>query len=242
MASDDSALFGGLSQASMRSEDGEGKNRGAKRKALRRADYASTQLYQPHTPSPIERATLEGLWDVVKKGNEYTEYHTYLADPDPLRQGVAISQFAQSMKHAILHFREERVACVLKADVYKKVKEVADEIYPHVVFLDGGYHCTTGGIASLRRTIDVKSERDVEKSAEVIYDWLKRKQCPLRAYLQIMSGSGIVYAGQCEEKVARAYLLVGNTSLTSFQDAARKRLCCSHASQGVQDDLALTQR
>ena len=68
------------------------------------------------------------------------------------------------------------------------------------------------------------------------------EQMQLSQCREIMSGSGIVYAGQCEEKVARAYLLVGNTSLTSFQDAARKRLCCSHASQGVQDDLALTQR
>ena len=39
----------------------------------------------------IEKASLDGLWSVISKGNKYLEYYSYLADPDPMRKGVAIS-------------------------------------------------------------------------------------------------------------------------------------------------------
>ena len=38
-----------------------------------------------------------------------------------------------------MHFRESRVRIILKEEVYAKVKDVADEIFPHLETLDGGY-------------------------------------------------------------------------------------------------------
>ena len=140
VSADDEGLLGAYAPPSQSDGNGtHGTETPTKRKMLRRADYASTQIYQPHAPSSIEKATLEALWNVVSKGNKYTTYYSYLADCDGARQGVAISQFAQTMKHAITHFREKRVQHILKAEIYEKVKASADEIYPHLEVLDGGY-------------------------------------------------------------------------------------------------------
>ena len=136
--SDDRGLLGNLEHSSSQAVTPE-EERPAKRRALRRADYTSSQILQPHTPSSIEKATLQGLWDVVIAGNKWKMYFSYLADSEPLRQGVALGQFAQTLKHAIMHFKESRVRIILKEEVYAKVKDVADEIFPHLETLDGGY-------------------------------------------------------------------------------------------------------
>ena len=84
----------------------------AKRLFLRRADYVGSQIFQPHGPSPIEKAELGDLWDVVRQGNKWTEFYSYLAHPESARQGVAISQCAQTLKHAISHFKESRLLSI----------------------------------------------------------------------------------------------------------------------------------
>ena len=90
-----------------------------------------------------------------------------------------------------------------------------------------------------------KDEATVEQAAKDVYAWLSRKDDAFRAYLQIFSGSGVVYAGQCEEKVMRAYATVGGADEQAFVNAARKRLCTEQgqrAGQNARDDKALTQR
>ena len=82
-------------------------------------------LRQPHGPNPIEKATLEGLWGVVTHGSKYVEYYSYLADTDPMRQRVALSQFAQCLKHAMDHFRESHVKAVMKDEAYAKVEKLS---------------------------------------------------------------------------------------------------------------------
>ena len=217
----------------------------AKRLCLRRADYVATQMLQPHGPSAIEKAPLGALWSVVKGGNKWTEFYSYLAHPEAVRQGVAISQCAQTLKHAIAHFRESRVEHIMKQSIYAKVKQVTDEIYPHLEVLDGGYHYQGkgSGFAKLGRTITTKSEEEVEVACKAIYGWLKKPDDAFRAYLQIMSGAGVVYSAQCEEKVLRAYVTCGDYSQADFTKAATKRLCTDAGDAAMleasQDDRAL---
>ena len=223
-----------------------GESVSAKRQCLRRADYVGSQIFQPHGPSPIEKAELGDLWDVVRQGNKWTEFYSYLAHPESARQGVAISQCAQTLKHAISHFKESRVHLILKDSVYTKVQESIDSISPHLEVLDGGYNYQGrgGGFARLGRTITVKSDEDVAKSSKALYEWLSKPQDAFRAYLQIMSGAGVVYAAQCEEKVLRAYVVVGKASVADFTSAAKARLCTEEGRAIVaveKDDWALTQ-
>ena len=96
----------------------------------------------------------------------------------------------------------------------------------------------------MSRTITTKSEEEVEQACAAVYAWLTKSQDPFRAYLQIMSGAGVVYAAQCEEKVLRAYVVCGQVGQTMFADAAKSRLCTDAGAaleQASQDDLALTQ-
>ena len=152
----------------------------AKRLCLRRADYVATQMLQPHGPSAIEKAPLGALWSVVKGGNKWTEFYSYLAHPEAVRQGVAISQCAQTLKHAIAHFRESHVEHIMKQSIYVKVKQVTDEIYPHLEVLDGGYHQQGkgSGFAKLGRTITTKTEEEVEVACKAIFAWLKNRTMP----------------------------------------------------------------
>ena len=141
MAGDDACLLGGLpieTQAASQSSKAGASLSPSKRKALRRGDYHQIQMLQPHAPCSIEKASLAGLWEVISKGNKWLEYYSYLADDDPCRRGVALSMFAQCMKHAMNHFREERVKKILNKHIYEKVKKVVDDIYPSLEVLDGG--------------------------------------------------------------------------------------------------------
>ena len=100
-----------------------GKEPAVKRQCLRKADYLGSQIFMPHGPSSIEKAQLPMLWQVVEKGNKWTQYHSYLANPDKVRQGVAISQFAQTLKHSIRHFREGRMKLIMKPEFYEKIEK-----------------------------------------------------------------------------------------------------------------------
>ena len=193
----------------------------------------------------IVQASLEGLWSVVSKGNKYMEYYSYLADPDPMRKGVSISQFAQCLKFAMDHFREGRMQQVLKPESESKVKAVVDEIYPKLELLDGGSQYSGAGFKSLAyATRASRDERVVEQAARDVYAWLGREADPFRAYLQILSGSGVVFSAQCEEKVMRSYRAAGGLDENLFVQSASKRLCTEQgrrAGQSARDDLALTQ-
>ena len=245
-AGDDAGLLGNLSQRSGDAVVSHGGEPSAKRLCLRRADYVGSQIFQPHGPSPIEKAPLSDLWDVVRQGNKYTEFYSYLAHSDPVRQGVAISQCAQTLKHAIRHFRESRVKTILQESIYEKVKQVVDDLWPHLEVLDGGYNqkARVGGFAKLSRPISTKSEDAVDRACAKVHAWLSQPQDAFRAYLQIMSGAGVVYAAQCEEKVLRAYVVSNKIDQTAFAEAAKSRLCTDAGAaleQASQDDLALTQ-
>ena len=243
--SDDAGLLVGLTPSSQQGAMVAAQP-AAKRLCLRRADYASSQIFQPHAPCAIEKAGLKELWEVVRTGNPYTEFYSYLAHPESIRQGVAISQCAQTLKYAISHFRESRVQHILKESVYAKVKLVADGLYPHLETLDGGYNLKSKavGFARLGRTITTKSEAQVEAACVVLHEWLTKPDDALRAYLTIMSGAGIVYAAQCEEKVLRAFVTCGGLSQAKLSAAAKLRLCTDEGAAMVvpsQDDRALTQ-
>ena len=90
---DDSGLFGGwhptqatmqsmgstaqASRQSMDSQDSANSQGGSpapivKKRKLRRGDYHSTQMFQPHGACAIEKASLAGLWSVVSKGSKWT--------------------------------------------------------------------------------------------------------------------------------------------------------------------------
>ena len=48
-----------------------------------------------------------------------------------------------------------------------------------------------------------------------------------------MSGVGVVYAAQCEEKVPRAYVAAGRVLQEHFSDVAKTRLCTDAAAAMV---------
>ena len=244
-SSDDAGLLRDLSLlVAVRAQDGEQPL--PKRLRLRRADYAGSQIFQPHAPSTIEKAPLKELWQVVRTGNKWTEFYSYLAHPESLRQGVAISKFAQTLKRAIAHFREAQMKHILKDTIYERVQVVVDALHPHLEVLDGGYNykSNSGGFAKLGRTISTKGEAEVQKACAALYVWLKKPEDAFRAYLQIMSGAGVVYAAQCEEKVLRAAVVAGGYSESALSSAAKQRLCTDAGASmdaELQDDRALTQ-
>ena len=83
----------------------------------------------------------------------------------------------------------------------------------------------------------------MESACKAVYDWLKKPEDALRADLQIMSGAGVVYAAQCEEKVLRAYVVAGKVKQEAFALAAKARLCTEAGvadAPVLQDDRALT--
>ena len=107
------------------------------------------------------------------------EYFSYLAYDDPCRRGIAISMFAQCMKHAMNHFRESRVKKLMKEDVYAKVNEVVDQIYPHLEVLDGGPLRYGKGFKGLAYdSVDGKLDTAVEEAGRAVYAWLTKEQDP----------------------------------------------------------------
>ena len=96
----------------------------------------------------------------------------------------------------------------------KTVRDVTDNIFPHLEVLDGGYrqHGRASGFAKLGRTITTRTDVEVDASSKAIYEWLKKLEDPFRAYLQIMCGVGVVDSAQWEEKVLRAYVTCGGAS------------------------------
>ena len=59
-----------------------------------------------------------------------------------------------------------------------------------------------------------------------------------------MSGAGVVYAAQCEEKFMRVYIITDDVGLLAFSAAAKKRICVDAGAADlapIADDLALTQ-
>ena len=224
-----------------------------RRKTLSRSDYIAVQGPRPHNPTAIDEMSLSDLWKVISSGNDWTSYFSYLADPDRRKQGVAISQFAQVMKHAIDHLKRPRLKNMIKDDVYERIISKANIIYPHFEVLDGGsdYWQQRGRTVHLSSGINRRPPKDVDAvtaSAKAIHTWLMEPQCPLRAWMAISSGNGIVYVAQCDEKSHRAYLRASG-SVTISQDvyaaAAVERLCTSGGMapmpDGERDDLALTQ-
>ena len=247
MTADDASLLGGLpieTQAASQSSKAADSISPSKRKALRRGDYHQIQMLQPHAPCAIEKASLAGLLEVVSKGNKWLEYYSYLADDDPCRRGVALSMFAQCMKHAMDYFRQERVKKVLDKTIYEKVKKVVDDIYPSLQVPDGGGRRYSRGFQALGYDDASKDGKEVEGAAKKVYEWLKSDQDPFRAYLAIFSGGGIVYAAQCEEKVMRAYIVGKGASDACFCEDAKKRLCTEEGrktGKKAHDDHGLTQ-
>ena len=134
---------------------------------------------------------------------------------------------------------------VLRPEIYSKVKAVVDEIYPKLELLDGGSQHSGGGFKSLGYTSrGSRDEGAIEQAAREVYAWLGKEQDAFRAYLQILSGGGIVFAAQVEEKMIRSYRAAGGLDENLFVQAASKRLCTDQgrrAGQSARDDLALTQ-
>ena len=115
----------------------------------------------------------------------------------------------------------------------------------HFEVLDGGNleDSKVTSFARLGRQVTTRREADVDTSSRAIFAWLSEPTCPFRAYLQIMSGAGVVYGAQVEEKVMRSFAICSGATLHDFILAAKRRLCDDltvTVSQSY-DDAALTQ-
>ena len=206
---------------------------------LCRSDYVASKFLEPHGVSSIETTSLRRLWDVLKEVEM-----SYLTSGDMFRQSCAISQAAKCLKEAIHHFRQQRVAQILDRQVYAQVQEVTDYLYGYLQILDGGFHDDqiVYGVRKLTRPTKPRTHEEVQEASDAIYLWLRQPSCPFRSYLQIMSGGGVVYAAQCEEKALRAYVECRNHSPVSFGKATKKRLFHERSadnSAGTRDDKGL---
>ena len=224
-----------LSQAASTSEQAPEEPASKRRNYVARGDYASTQIFEPFKPCGIEEMNPASMFTMAEKGSRYVTHHSHFADVDPYRQGIAISQFAQLMKHVCDRFRSDRIKHMLRPELYARIKVVVDELYPHFEILDGGQLRRVVRGSSQLRASSLKPINDVEVAVKNVVQWLSKDKDPLRGFMAAFSCEGVTYAGQVEEKLARGYLLkVGSPA---FLTAARMRLC-QDASIIIKDDAA----
>ena len=204
-----------------------------RRNYVSRGDYISTSIFEPFRPCGLEEMSPACVFTMAEKGSRYVTHHSHFADADPYRQGIAISLFAQLMKHVCDKFRSDRVKHILRADLYARIKVVVDEHYPHFDILDGGpLRRVVRGSKQLRAS-SLKPINDVEVAVKSVVHWLSKEKDPLRGFMAAFSLEGVSYAGHVEEKLVRGYLAkVGHSS---FLAAAKMRLC-QDASIIIRDD------
>ena len=140
-------------------------------------------------------------------------------------------------------FRMPRMARMLKEEVYARIKEVADQLWPHLQTLDGGTRHRPGSMAALTQEGPQHTETEVKDAVAAIHAWLLKPVCPLRSFLCIMSGAGMVYTAQVEEKVLRAYVVEKRVTVEELAACATKRLCTTQgeAEGKYADDWAFSQ-
>ena len=204
-----------------------------RRNYVSRGDYLSTSIFEPFRPCGLEEMSAGCLYTKAENGSRWVTHHSHLADSDPYRQGIAISLFAQLMKHVCDKFRSDRIKHMLQAELYARIKVVVDELYPHFTVLDGGpLRRVMRGSKQLRAS-SLKPINDVEVAVKNVVHWLSKEKDPLRGFMAAFSLEGVSYAGHVEEKLVRGYLAkVGHSS---FLAAAKMRLC-QDASIIIRDD------
>ena len=66
------------------------------------------QALNSYGPSRLESAPLNRVWQEASRKTNWLPYHTELADPDPHRQGIAISKFAESVQAVITRMKSDK--------------------------------------------------------------------------------------------------------------------------------------
>ena len=222
-----------LSQAASTSEQAPEEPASKRRNYVARGDYASTQIFEPFKPCGIEEMNPASMFTMAEKGSRRVTHHSHFADADPYRQGIAISLFAQLMKHVCDRFRSDRIKHILRAELYAKIKIVVDELYPHFDVLDGGpLRRVVRGSKQLRAS-SLKPINAVELAVKEVVQWLSKDKDPLQGFMAAFSLEGVSYAVHVEEKLVRGYL--AKVGYSSFLAAAKMRLC-QDASIIIRDD------
>ena len=213
------------------------------RTQLTAIDTVASQVFNPWGASVFEKMNLSEVWQASSKGNKWTKYFTeFAAEEGPTREfkrGVAISRLAEIILEAIHKIQTSEIKDVIKPELLSKVNAEANALKPALIILNAGKGSHKAAdapvsFASAKKrhrdgapVVKNHSHEDIEGSAKAVYAWLKKEASPLRAVLHILSGAGVYYAANVQEKVARSWI---ETNAISESDVVRAVLARQAAS------------
>jgi len=180
-----------------------------KRQKLRTYDLVPAQALNAMGVSRIESISLPALKDLVSAGNKAAAFFSEYADPDPARQGIAISRMAQVMIEVIDRLGGDIAKKVLNEKVLEEASKEAIALKPYLVTLNGGMNTTTTS-NSMKYASKIQnvapSVENIKKAAGFVCEWLNKSDSYLRALLAFLSGGGLYFAAACHEKTSRAFM------------------------------------
>lgn len=214
-----------------------------KRKFLRHYDLLPAQLLNPMGRSNYDNASLQKLWDWMKKGNKAAAYSSELCDEDHERQVVGISRFCQVLDAAIQTFLDSKsLKAILHDKVYQKTREEASTMQPYLqkLILTNYEHRVRSirGIAYEKNVPakELPSPSELLAAYDKVVHFVKHAETSiLLATLRVLSEGGIWYTAHVQFMGMASY--VANAAATSQQleKAATKRMSTMadlHSSSG----------
>ena len=198
--------------------------------------------------SKIGVVSLKTMWTMLKTGNKAVKHHSNLAAEDPFRQGVGISQLADTLLAAFAKIKSEKVKQVIREDIYAKAMKEIDTLTPHPKVLNAGPRKFTRrvGVASLRSSASSSSAEppappvppeDAARSARGIHAWLMLPTTPARGLLSLIGAGGVFYAAQVQDRAARAYVEHGGITVDDFIAAVQLRLASPDGEEVAEADV-----
>ena len=239
MASDGDSLFG-QAMAGKRALEVE---QSEKRKLLRRYDHLAVQGLNPFGVSELEKATLSQLWEIIQNGNKTTRYFAEWADESAYRKGIAVSRLDEVLGKTIEVLNDAKFAQLLDKAVLEKAKKEASELSPHMAVLHGGKSSEKAAKVTMstlgQQPSAIRTQEEVEKSAQVLYEWLLLDQSTLRGLISFLSQGGVFYSAAVAEKAARCYVKCAKQGKDEFIKSAVARLSKQEPAEVAPDDTSI---
>lgn len=209
-----------------------------KRVKLKAYDAVAAQLLNPYGPSMEKNMSLKELWHAVTEGNNAATFHSELAATEltggVYRVGVGISRVAESLIAAIHALEEPMLKRLLRDAPLAAALNEGKQLEKSLVILNAGKGSERTGeelagfgkfraAAAQPEAPPQQSETAVKRAAAELHAWLSLEKSPLRAVLALMSGHGVFYAAQVNEKVARGWIHHKPATLADVEAAALAR-------------------
>jgi hypothetical protein len=193
----------------------EGQKPVEKRRKLKGYDLMPGQILNTMGQSGISNIDFSSLVGAMQQGNKAAAFFSELCDEDPGRKGVAISRLAEVWLLVGQKLKEPIYKAHVKKETYDKVITEFDTMKSHFEECMGkgismdDKAVTVGRIAYSSGAEEGRDAGKVKAAAEKIYEWLKKKESPMRGLVTMLSAGGLFYVGQVHEKCHRAYVKSG---------------------------------